>query len=318
MQSLLEARALEDVRAAIAHATRLVTRYDTLSLYEVQPTGDFELTLRHGERLNAAAAAVEELFAARVKKTGQTISTIQPFADPHDRETICELAASDRLCLVRPFKAYSEVVAFAALHFHHRLVLPDAEFDAFRRLGAAAGAALSNARTRAELRNFAYTDPLTGLANRRRLESEFHRLSGSPMSLLLIDFDGLKAVNDELGYEAGDALIRAVGVALSAAARPDEFVVRFGGDEFVVLVGDGDPGWARTRAEELTRTLDGLRLAPELAPLFRGASVGWASAANGEAAAAVLRRAGIEMRSRKRRRNTDRAIAEPESRSPIL
>ena len=317
MQALLEARAVEGVRAAIAHATRLVTRYETLSLYELQDTSAFDLTLRRGTRLSAAAVAVEDLLGARVKKTGDTISTIHLFADAHDQATIDELTESGCLCLVRPFVAYGDVVAFAALHFRGRSVLPDAEFDAFRRLGAAAGVALSNARTREELSNYAYTDPLTGLANRRRLESEFHRLNGEPLSLLLIDFDGLKAVNDELGYDAGDALIRTIGIALASTARSEEFVVRFGGDEFVVLIPGADRRWIRARAEELTEILDNLQLAPELAGLFRGASVGWAAADNGEGASDVLRRAGIEMRSRKRRRNTDRTVGDPERRSQI-
>jgi hypothetical protein len=65
---------------------------------------------------------------------------------------------------------------------------------------------------------------------------------------------------------------------------------------------------AASRADELTRMLDRLGLAQELTPLFRGASVGWGSAAPGEATGGVLQRASSEMRQRKRRRNTDRAI----------
>jgi diguanylate cyclase (GGDEF)-like protein len=210
------------------------------------------------------------------------------------------------LCIARPLCAYGELTGVIALHYSDKLALEQTEFDTLRRFTEFAAVALLTARTRAELQNIAYSDALTGLANRRWLEIEFARLQGSEVSVVLIDFDGLKAVNDTLGFDRGDALIHAIGLTLAASAIPDEFIVRYGGDEFVVVMPETGREGAVRRAEELTTILDGMTLPPDLASLFQGASVGPATARAGEDLWDVLRRASTEMRSRKRRRKTDR------------
>jgi diguanylate cyclase (GGDEF)-like protein len=318
VQMLLTAQELEDVRAAIGHGARLVVRFETLSLYEVVSadgfggSGGVELTFRRGEELGSRARAVEELLRERVSKTGRTASTLDRFAVEHEQVLADVYLDRGGLCLARPLRVYGGFVGVLVLHFAGRTALADADFDMLRRFVEFAAVALSNARVRAELRGFAYSDPLTGLANRRRLEVEFARLQGSQLSLLLVDFDGLKAVNDSLGYHRGDALIAAVGERLATSAQPDEFVVRYGGDEFVVVMPGMTREGALTRAEQLTRILDGLPLPEDLAALFRGASVGYATASAGDDLWQALERASAEMRSRKRRRKTDRELLDDE------
>jgi diguanylate cyclase (GGDEF)-like protein len=84
----------------------------------------------------------------------------------------------------------------------------------------------------------ARTDPLTGVGNRRRLAEETARLlrTDAPVSVLSVDLDGFKAVNDGRGHAAGDALLVEVADRLRAAVRGDDLVVRLGGDEFAVVV----------------------------------------------------------------------------------
>jgi diguanylate cyclase (GGDEF)-like protein len=130
-------------------------------------------------------------------------------------------------------------------------------------------------------------------------------------SLLLIDFDGLKAVNDALGYDRGDALIAVDAAALAANVKDGELAARLGGDEFVVLLPEADVRRARIRAEELTGVLDRVAVSADLESLFQGASVGFATAQPGEDPRPALRRAGGEMRSRTRRRKTDRELNGP-------
>lgn len=85
------------------------------------------------------------------------------------------------------------------------------------------------------------TDPLTGLANRRRLRSEFdeelNRTAryGTPLALLLIDLDHLKKINDEHGHAGGDRALGIVAEALRRSCRATDVAARHGGDEFVVL-----------------------------------------------------------------------------------
>lgn len=95
-------------------------------------------------------------------------------------------------------------------------------------------------RAESELASMALYDPLTGLPNRRflmdRVELALARHpSGAHLSLLFIDLDGFKLVNDQFGHDAGDALLLHVGNQIRAGIRPEDTVSRIGGDEFVVL-----------------------------------------------------------------------------------
>jgi diguanylate cyclase (GGDEF)-like protein len=124
--------------------------------------------------------------------------------------------------------------------------------------------AIGRAELFAKVEALAYTDPLTGLANRRVLEHELERTCDAPAgpeapALLLCDIDGLKAVNDQAGHEAGDAVIVQVAMALTEAALPhgDAVVSRMGGDEFCVLLPGGDAEAARGVAERAAARLAG-------------------------------------------------------------
>ena len=97
----------------------------------------------------------------------------------------------------------------------------------------------------AELRHQAFHDPLTGLANRALFTDRLrhgialHARDLRPLSVLYCDLDGFKAVNDELGHEAGDEVLRAAAERLRAATRDGDTVARMGGDEFALLLEDG-------------------------------------------------------------------------------
>jgi diguanylate cyclase (GGDEF)-like protein len=111
-----------------------------------------------------------------------------------------------------------------------------------------------------ELEQLVRRDPLTGVGNRRMLSEtltiEIARASRSrrPLSLVALDLDGFKALNDTIGHAAGDDLLREVGAALEAIARPGDTVVRQGGDEFCLLLPD-------TSAQHAERAANAIRAA---------------------------------------------------------
>jgi diguanylate cyclase (GGDEF)-like protein len=120
--------------------------------------------------------------------------------------------------------------------------------------------ALDNASFAAEETRLAYSDPLTGLGNRALLAAEVagaqRRLrGGGRLSLLLLDLDGFKAVNDSLGHAAGDRLLVQLAERLCGAVGPQDVVARLGGDEFAVLVDEAAPGAGLRTAR---RVLDAL------------------------------------------------------------
>ena len=150
----------------------------------------------------------------------------------------------------------------------------------------------------------AHHDVLTGLPNRelfrRRVEEELQRSrvrGGGRVSVLFVDVDNFKDINDSLGHEAGDRLLTAVAERLSAALRPRDVIARFGGDEFTILLPgsqcEADSRRVAARLVEALRPpfmLDG-------APLHVSASVGIAFAGSGDHddADTLLRDADVAM-----------------------
>jgi len=107
--------------------------------------------------------------------------------------------------------------------------------------------AVTQAAQRRQLETMAYTDPLTGLANRRlfydRLQQAIHHAQryGGKLGILFVDLDRFKIINDQHGHHVGDAVLTEVAKRLTSSIRSSDSVARLGGDEFVVLL-DGVQG----------------------------------------------------------------------------
>ncbi len=136
-------------------------------------------------------------------------------------------------------------------------------------------------------RRAAAEDPLTGVGNRRALDDALRAASareraddvdaGLSTSLLLVDLDEFKAVNDTYGHAAGDEALRAVAGAVRGVARAGDVVARLGGDEFVVLARDTDASAGALLAERVTAAIEALALAVPGGSVRVRASVGVAT-----------------------------------------
>jgi diguanylate cyclase (GGDEF)-like protein len=131
--------------------------------------------------------------------------------------------------------------------------------------------ALGNARLRESLRRQSVLDPLTGLFNRRYFDETLKRelarsrRMAAPLSLIVLDIDHFKHVNDGFGHEAGDAVLRAIAQLVRQSIRDCDVACRFGGEELVILMPDCSQPDAARRAESLRADIAG---AP---PLLDGA-----------------------------------------------
>jgi diguanylate cyclase (GGDEF)-like protein len=116
------------------------------------------------------------------------------------------------------------------------------ELELARQFADVAAIALHNANTLAEFQRLAMTDDLTGLANRRGFREELERLAASagrhaiPLSILLLDVDDFKKVNDAHGHATGDEILREIALMLRQRIRASDLAARIGGDEFAVLL----------------------------------------------------------------------------------
>jgi len=104
-------------------------------------------------------------------------------------------------------------------------------------LASVTGARLGTVRAFSESREQATTDPLTGLMNRRAIESKLGRLvaNGTPFALAMADLDHFKLVNDTEGHDAGDRALNQFTSVLKATLRADDLIARWGGEEFVAV-----------------------------------------------------------------------------------
>ncbi|MGY4513354.1 diguanylate cyclase [Bradyrhizobium sp. USDA 3650] len=125
-----------------------------------------------------------------------------------------------------------------------------------------------------QLKALSETDPLTGIANRRRfdrmLDLEFKRCqrSNSRISVLFIDIDKFKSYNDTYGHSAGDDCIRQVaGAIASCLKRPADLVARYGGEEFAVLLPETPSGHAEIVAEKIRKSVANLSIAHQGSPV---------------------------------------------------
>lgn len=139
---------------------------------------------------------------------------------------------------------------------------------AIRRLGRALAdsmsLALSNISLREKLRSQSLRDPLTGLYNRRYMEDALDRdvslaqRTGNATSVLMIDLDNFKQLNDVHGHAKGDAVLRDIAGQLVGALRPSDVVCRFGGEELLVILPNCDLDGASIKAEALRARIEAL------------------------------------------------------------
>lgn len=114
----------------------------------------------------------------------------------------------------------------------------------------------------AEVEGLADRDALTPLLNRRAFLRELSRVRafsqryGSPASLVYLDLDGLKRINDRFGHAAGDAVLKVVSERLLANVRESDVVARMGGDEFAIILVQADHLAAQAKAEALRREVE--------------------------------------------------------------
>ena len=133
-----------------------------------------------------------------------------------------------------------------------------------RALADSMSLALSNIALREKLRTQSLRDPLTGLYNRRYMEDALQRYidlaerGGCPTSVIMIDLDNFKRLNDQHGHAKGDAVLRDVAAQLVGGLRPSDVVARFGGEELLVILPNCGLDEARDKAETLRARIAGL------------------------------------------------------------
>ncbi|MCS6860187.1 MAG: sensor domain-containing diguanylate cyclase [Abditibacteriales bacterium] len=160
-----------------------------------------------------------------------------------------------------PLLSEGEVIGVLNLYHSQPEVFDERASYLLRIVASQVAATVERVLVYQQLQKQAVTDSLTGLANHgyfyRRLREEVHRAKRyqSPLSVLLIDVDNFKQMNDRYGHRTGDAVLQALASLLLTQLRDSDVVARYGGEEFGVLLPHTDLEPARVTAERLCETI---------------------------------------------------------------
>jgi diguanylate cyclase (GGDEF)-like protein len=141
------------------------------------------------------------------------------------------------------------------------LVPQEQDFSYLTVFASQVAIALEKARLNSDLQRLAITDPLTGLFNRRGLyelgqrEVERARRYSRPLSLIMLDIDHFKLVNDQYGHPTGDDVLKLLADRMQKNVRDIDILARYGGEEFVILLPEIDLADARPVAERLRQAV---------------------------------------------------------------
>jgi diguanylate cyclase (GGDEF)-like protein len=238
-------------RAAQADSLRemsmsLVSNTDIKDVFDVLIGNAVQMTTADRGRLIFSS---HEGFTL-VSSANRDGSTPAPEGEPFDEHQLSQASgtgeavfAVDGKGLVIPIASGDDVTAIVCLN-KAAGVFTNQDLFTVNALSGSSAVPLANALRFQRSRQEATTDSLTGVANvrelRRRLDAAFARPDRreTPLSLLLIDFDFFKSVNDELGHQHGDLVLQMGTRIVRAAARAQDLVARYGGDELAVMVAD--------------------------------------------------------------------------------
>ena len=182
--------------------------------------------------------------------------------DPHGIVGICFPTGS---AISTPIKVGDRVVGALSARSKHVRRFTDADIQMLSRLAGQASVALDNAELHANVQALSLTDSLTGLPNRRHLQLHLEREiaaaeRGRKLALILFDLDFFKQYNDTLGHVVGDRILRAFAEVLADENRAMNLVARYGGDEFVSVLSDGDARGAQGYLERIHAGVKGHRM----------------------------------------------------------
>ncbi|MBT9612330.1 MAG: diguanylate cyclase [Burkholderiales bacterium] len=184
---------------------------------------------------------------------------------PETRHKLSKLARDEGIlgfiCL--PLISHTRRLGVLYLYRHDRDTFLPEEVNLLTTFAHLAAGALENARLHAQTLSLATTDTLTSLLNRRALDERLHgemqrsRRYGKSFSILMLDIDHFKKVNDSYGHPAGDAVLKQLAAILKKQARDVDSVARYGGEEFVIVAPELDGSSAQLVGERIRKAVAG-------------------------------------------------------------
>lgn len=248
--AVLTAESLDQTLRRVAEGLGRLVPYNDFTLYEIdRGAGAFVPMFAFGsyaDEVMAERIPITQGITGATLREGRARNVPRTDLDP-DAKTITGTPEEPEAMMCLPLEVAGRAIAMLNV-YRYGLDVAFSDFEALiiERFGIIVALALDSARQRDLLRTQADTDELTGLLNRRgfnqRLDELLRRarFNCSPLSLVEIDIDGFKLINDRHGHAAGDTALLAVAEALKSSLREGEFVARMGGEEFAIILPRAD------------------------------------------------------------------------------
>ena len=237
---------------------------DKFSIYEVDERKNAMRKISvSGEDMWCSEVILENANECRAKRTGEDV-------DSMEFPCICPRFAFNELCASKGIQYYCMPVNVGGKVGNVIQIVYESEMDMFVRMIIPyikgylqeASPVLESKSLMELLKEQSYIDQLTGLYNRRFLEEIGDKLSAqikrrnSLLGILMVDIDFFKQVNDKYGHDVGDRVLREIAQVIKNSVREADYVVRFGGEEILVLLVDAQDGQAKTVAEKIRKMVE--------------------------------------------------------------
>jgi diguanylate cyclase (GGDEF)-like protein/putative nucleotidyltransferase with HDIG domain len=244
-QALGSSLGVGDAMALIHEKVSRLVPFTTCALFLGDDENGFVCRYAHGP-------GTEALFKWTPKSWSELSLRLPACADGRD-------ARGEELQALQPCPLVFEGRSIGGLVLYHTVAnnFTDEHRRVLGRVSEQAAAVIFNSTRFEQTEHESQTDPLTGMANRRSLDRQFEAglsragRTGGHGTVVVLDLDRLKEINDTYGHEAGDRALRAVGSVLRASVRENDLCARFAGDEFIVVLWDCSPEHQLRRMAEL-------------------------------------------------------------------
>ncbi len=273
---------LFNIGATVSQTLNLTELLDSvlervLGAMEVEAGGIFLFDKQTGEPVLKAYRGASAEFAGKVEGlmvaegfTGQAALSKKPLV-------VEDVAVDPRLTRMGaieeglqsfaavPIVAKDKTLGVMGVGSYRSRKFPDQEVKLLGTIASQIGMAIDNAQLYAQAVELASTDGLTGLYNRRylieQIERELSRAerSNGSLSLMMIDLDGLKAINDRFGHHEGDGILKGLGGIIKVNTRASDVAARWGGDEFMLLTPESSSKSARKIGERIRSQVERYR-----------------------------------------------------------
>ncbi len=241
----------EDLEKTLAMFTRRIAEfvpYDNCIVYLMDDSGTFA-TAKHADGKNHAelkgkVVRVGEGATGYVLKERKSINGIDPALDFAFSEF--EFTTKYVGMVSFPLITDKKLLGAVTLYSNEIANYDEEHLRLLETVSRIAATSIYRSQAHDRTKNYAMTDPLTGLPNGRALQQQFEKetaragRSDTNFQLLMLDLDGFKSVNDTYGHREGDIMLREVSSVIRGQLRDYDFLARYGGDEFVALIPDTD------------------------------------------------------------------------------